>query len=120
MGITQHKTMIVTSFMDKKLKRAHKLAQKYFDKSLVTDIAGVGMNGYYSFMIATCGSKAGWSEDAEHIENIEKYSQHLDDKFAFNDGSSVIEYVILSHGECGVSVKTNRGDELGDELATQG
>lgn len=108
MGTIQHSAVIVTSWDDKKLARAHKKAKKLFKKQDVTKLYGQGVNGYKSFAIVPCGSKLGWGPAEELDSAIENFVDYLN-SLAYDDGSSAIKFVKLSYGELGTTVEDNTG-----------
>jgi hypothetical protein len=100
MGTIQHTALIVTGDKDV-LEKAHKKARKFMSKKSVTAIVGQGMNGYYSFMIAPCGSKLGWEVSNDYLEGIEKMIDYLGEL----DSEEFVEWVTVEYGECGKSIK---------------
>lgn len=62
MGYIAHHAIVVTGD-EEEVKAAHAKATAL--GCLVTNIAGPGVNAYYSFMIAPDGSKEGWTDSDE-------------------------------------------------------
>lgn len=108
MGAVQHRSIMITNCVMRDLKKARKQAVKLFGKDLVTPITGTGMNGYMSFAVVSCGSQAWWPEDDKHIENINKFVEHLD-SYQYGDGSTCMNYVHMEYGGCGLQVVDNTG-----------
>ena len=98
MGYMIHHAIIVTSFDDKAIIKAHVKALKIFPDNLVTSITPYGMNGYRSFLIAPDGSKEGWEESEQGNENREKYIDWLFNQ-AYDDGSSLYDFVEIEYGD---------------------
>lgn len=119
MGIIHHTVLVVTGcdyeFGPVKqrnlLTKSHEKALKFFGKKQVTKLTGSGMNGYLSFMVSPSGSNLGWEEAQEHEAAMEKMIEYLD-SIRYEDGSTSIEYVKVSFGECGLQVSDWRGNDL--------
>ena len=63
MGYTVHHTIIVTSWDDDRIVRAHDFANACFSElAPVSAIYRTSLNGYSSFAIFTDGSKEGWPD----------------------------------------------------------
>lgn len=54
------------------------------------------MNGFSSFLVCSCGSKAFWS-DEDHQHRLEQLRHHLK-SYDFEDGSSPLEWVQVAYG----------------------
>lgn len=68
MGTVIHDAMIVTSFDLETLGKAHRVAIDTFDG--VSVITPSPVNGYWSFLVASSGSKEGWAECTHHAERM--------------------------------------------------
>jgi len=64
----------------------------------VTTLYESATNGYETFFVIPCGSKAGWNEEAHHLGLIEKAKTMLK-SYEHEDGSSPIEYCVSIYGE---------------------
>lgn len=110
MGMIQHKTLCVTSSFPEMLQEVrHKLVVSLNDYSelnedILSDFVGVGMNGYTSFYVAPCGSKLGWEMSDQFDQFLEKAIDIID-TLKYEDGSSSIDYVLVSYGEFGANVE---------------
>lgn len=55
------------------------------------------LNGFSTFLVCSCGSKAFWSEDENHQRRMERLQHHLR-SYDFEDGSSPLEWVQVAYG----------------------
>ena len=95
MGYMRHHAIVVTSWDNKILRKAHKKAKKLFKQ--VAPITPPAINGYVSFLIAPDGSKENWLPsdhgDEKRREFIE-WTDRLRDEVGFK-----IDYVEIQFGD---------------------
>jgi hypothetical protein len=103
-GTIINRTLVVTGCDcdDKSIKGLHKLAKKlqseHFNKEwhgevdLVSDLVG-GMNGIYTFMVGTTGSKEGWGLAEAQKEMVGVLIDEID---KIDDGS--FDYFYIAYG----------------------
>lgn len=96
MSHVQHKSMSVTSFNKKMLKKCRK---KFKQIGLdVTKIYDSQVNGYHNFFVIPRGSKAGWPEEANYLECLNN-AEEIIKGFAYEDNSNCLEYTISTYGQ---------------------
>jgi hypothetical protein len=106
-GYMRHHTIVVTSWDDKAVERAHAEALRLFGEfapdygkpsNLVSPIVGPAINDYRTFLIAPDGSKEGWdasdSGDALRAEFINWLWLQ-----AYEDGSSRLDWALVQFGD---------------------
>lgn len=77
MGTNIFDALIVTSFQEENMHRAHTAAISVFGPRFVTPIGGDLVNGFRSFTIYPTGSSYGWPESNRHRLNLASYSKWL-------------------------------------------
>lgn len=97
MGWIVHNAIIVTTFSQKDVERAHTEARRLFN-GLVTDPIESGINGYRSFLIPPDGSKEGWSESDEGDRRRAAFHEWVVAQ-AYEDGSSAYDVIEVAYGE---------------------
>jgi len=99
MSYIVHNNIVVTcnDYAADKFSKVHKAAIESFG-SLVSPIIKTELNGYLSFFIATDGSKEGWPEAALAEKKRIAFCDYID-TFAYEDGSTPIDYVDIAYGE---------------------
>ena len=113
MGMIQHKVMVVTGSdygRYKPLSRAHNKAKKLFAGLVSRRIRGL-TNGYESFLVASCGSQLGWSEDSLHQERLDNFIEFLE-SLKYEDGSTSVGYVYATFGDVGLTIRDHLGHEI--------
>lgn len=101
----QHHAIIVTSFDDKILKKAHQVAS-----GLMPHVSGIvtgTINSQLSFAVLPDGSKEGWPE-SDYANAARKALKYWIDCHAYEDGSNRLEYAEVSFGELPLTVTTNQ------------
>lgn len=96
MGYMRHHAIVVTSWNDKTVIDAHKVAVEIFP--WVSPISPEGINGHVSFLIPPDGSKEGWPSSDEGDERRTKFIKWVDAQ-AYDDGSNSIDYVEVFYGD---------------------
>jgi hypothetical protein len=76
MGYFAHHAIVVSSWDEKSIKRAHKLAYRLF-KGMVTNVTDAATNGERSFLVAPDGSKEGWETSERHDELRGKFKSWM-------------------------------------------
>lgn len=119
MGYMRHHAIIVTSFDEKRLKRAHRklkaIIKSHNDDSAlqvsmaVTPISKGTVNGYASFMLAPDGSKEGWPQSDRGNVVRNEFVTWLNEQ-AFDDGSNCLTYVEVQFGDDDGRNKVLRSD----------
>jgi len=113
MGNVQHKTIVVTGFDSGRIKRftrAHNKAKILFPGLVSRRIRGV-TNGYESFLVASCGSQLGWSEDSLHQGRLDNFIEFLE-SLKYEDGSTNVGYVYATVGDVGLTIRDHLGHEI--------
>lgn len=101
MSTEQHNAIIVTSWSSDDIEEAWRVAD---DLNLpLTDASDSIVNKFYTFVIATCGSKEGLTED---IDDKAKRQKFLDwaETTKYEDGSGPLAIVQVSYGERGTHI----------------
>lgn len=99
MGYHRHHTIVVTSWSEDGIDRAHREALAVFSDTLaaVSDISPGTTNGYRSFFVAPDGSKEGWPpSDAADLAR-ERYIGWLTGQ-AYEDGSHALDWIVVNFG----------------------
>lgn len=112
MSYYEHKTLVITG-EGIHFDNAYKKAKELFSKddlgkevNMVSNIIGTGMNQYYSFFIAPCGSKVGWEIETFFNEKFKGMLDYLNSNDCkFEDGSSFNRWVFVEYGDTGRRVK---------------
>lgn len=98
MGYMKHHAIVVSSYDNKLLTKAHAKANEIFENKLISNIVDGIINDYQSFFVAPDGSKEGWDESDEHDKKRTKLIEWIDLQ-AFEDKSNAIDYSELFLGE---------------------
>jgi hypothetical protein len=96
MGYMRHHAIIVTSFQDDILLKAHNQAERMFGK--ISEILVSDVNGYSTFFIPPDGSKEGWPESDAGDKSRSAFMDWCDAQ-AYEDGSNSIVAVELRYGD---------------------
>jgi len=75
MGFVEHHAIVVTSWHEEHLKKAHSHA--IFLDMCVSDIIDSKKNGYHSFLIGPDGSKSGWEDSDIGDKRREQWKQFV-------------------------------------------
>jgi hypothetical protein len=94
-GHVRHHAIVVTSWEDDLIERAHGVAEAGGCEP--TPISESMVNGYRSFLVPPDGSKSGWSHDREGDERRDRFKEFLRSR-RYYDGSSSIEWVEVAYG----------------------
>jgi hypothetical protein len=97
MGWIVHNAIIVTTFSQGYIERAHTEARRIFN-GIVTDPVESGVNGYRSFLIPPDGSKEGWPASDEGDRRRAEFHSWVAAQ-AYEDGSSAYGVVEVAYGE---------------------
>jgi len=97
MGYIRHHTIVVTSWNQKKILKAHNKAIEIFNGS-TSNIVESNFNMYYSFFVAPDGSKEGWTESKIGDDRRKKFIDWLNSK-AYSDGSNALQFAELFYGD---------------------
>jgi alpha-glucuronidase len=95
MGYIKHDAIIVTSWDEKLIDKAHEFAKNTGNN--VTNIVGPLSNGYCTFTIVPDGSKEGWAHSHEGDAAREKFLTWANEQ-RYEDNSSSLEWVHISYG----------------------
>jgi len=76
MSTTTHTVITVTSEVDHEFWAMRYAAVDIFGEGVSQPAKGT-VNGSQTFVIASSGSKDGWTEADQHDEKIKKFSQHV-------------------------------------------
>lgn len=99
MGYMRHHAIIVTSFKEESIRRAHNEAGDWgFPDSMLGQILKSPMNEYYTFMIGPDGSKEGWEESNEGDDKRINFIRWMDTQ-RYDDGSSPLDWVEVQYGD---------------------
>ena len=96
MGYMRHHAIVVTSYDEAILNRAHQFAETLFEN--VTPLTGKAVNGYRSFLVPPDGSKEGWDQSSQGDFNRDVFIDHLIG-YRYADGSSPICWVEVQYGD---------------------
>lgn len=96
MGYMSHHAIVVTSYNEELIIKAHKFAKKFC--TTVTEITPPSINGYRSFMVAPDGSKEGWEESEQGNLDRDNFIEWLN-KQQYEDGSSALKWVEVMFGD---------------------
>ncbi len=101
MGVEQHNVIIVTSWNQEVIEEARDKAVEF--RLLVTNIVTAKLNGYLTFVVTPCGSKAGWTED---IVDRGRKQNFLDwtETTKHEDGSGPLRVAYITYGERGTYI----------------
>lgn len=98
MGTVLHRAVIVTSWDVERIGKARRLAGQRFGQ-LVSGLIPSPVNGYWTFFIASCGSKEGWDESRAHADALSEFEVELKRfGFGYEDGSSALELAFVTYG----------------------
>ena len=78
MGTIIHTAAIVTSWNVEHVANARAVAGQSF--GAVSGIVPSGINGYWSFFIASSGSKLGWEPETTHREKLAAFEKAVTEK----------------------------------------
>ena len=97
MGYTKHHAIVVSSWDEKLLGKAHEKAVEIFGKT-VTNIVTSFVNTVDSFLIGPDGSKEGLNESDEGDTKRAMFIKWINLQ-AFEDGSNSLSFAELYYGE---------------------
>lgn len=97
MGTVLHRAIIVTCYKLETLGKACEIAGDIFPGGSVSGLIPSPVSGFWSFLIASRGSKMGWSDEADHRRCAAEFDKRMK-RFAFEDGSSSLEIVYVTYG----------------------
>jgi len=103
MGYMRHHAIVVTSFNDTEINKAHEKAKYYFG-NLVSEIIESSINGYYSFFISPDGSKEDWDESEYGDKQRSLFKRWLISQL-YDDTSSPYDWVEVQYGDGDHGVK---------------
>jgi hypothetical protein len=95
MGYIAHDAIIVTSWSEELIAKAHEQAAKL--GLSVSAVAPHYINGGCSFLVAPDGSNEGWAESASFDVLRARFVEWLNAQ-AYDDGSNPIDYVCIRYG----------------------
>lgn len=112
MAYTRHHAIVVTSWDEKRIKKARKKAKEI--GLAVTSIAHSPLNGFRSFLIAPDGSNEGWEDSDVGDQRRSEFWDYVERK-RFPDGGSYLSVVEVFYGddnrETGIAREANRDQE---------
>lgn len=97
MGYIRHHSIVVTSWDEEQIKKAHTKAKEMCGE-IVSNIVESKINGYGSFFIAPDGSKEGWVESDCGNDNRKNYIRWILEQ-NYDDGSNPLSYVEFYYGD---------------------
>lgn len=105
MGYHRHHAIVVTSWREASVLKAHAEAERLFGdtRAHVTPISPVAVNGYTSFAVLPDGSKEGWPDSDRPDDAREAFKAYLSD--------------MQTEGSWCSWVEVNFGGDDGDYLA---
>lgn len=77
MGTIIHRAAIVTSWNVEHAANARAVAGSVFGAA-VSGLISSPINGYWSFLIASSGSKLGWEPERDHEQNLRQFKAAMD------------------------------------------
>jgi len=103
MGYMRHHAIIVTSWDQENLVKAHNQAssliwQLELPHSMLGPILGPTVNGMSTFLIAPDGSKEFWDTSENGDELRKQFTTWLDEQ-RYSDGSSCLDWVEVQYGD---------------------
>lgn len=96
MGYIRHHTIVVTSWSESEIKKAHHVAQGIFEQ--VSEVIEAPVNSYFSFFIPPDGSKEGWAASDKGDLGRKKFKEYLRST-EYDDGSCSLDWVELFYGD---------------------
>ena len=96
MSHTPHQAMCVTCYDKKELKEYYQQIKQLGLR--LTEIYASEANGYHSFFIIPCGSKAGWPTQVDHQAKLQE-AKKIISRFDYEDGSNGLNFAIAIYGE---------------------
>lgn len=97
MGYIKHHAISVTSWDEKLIKKAHRLAKKIFKKR-ASPIMNADINSYLTFFISPDGSKEGWEESDKGDISRNVFIKWINEQ-AYEDGSNALAFCEFFYGE---------------------
>lgn len=97
MGYIKHHAIVVISFDEELLKKAHRKAKKIFGEQ-VSKVMETPVNVEFTFYIGPDGSKEGWSESDAGNAKRDEFIEWVEGQ-AYGDGSNSLRYSELFFGE---------------------
>ena len=115
MGYMRHHAIVVTSWSEESLEKAHKKAEQIIP-GLVSNIVNGKCNGVKSFCILPDGSKEGWDESDIGDQQRDIFIKWIN-KQRYEDGSSDYDWIEIRFGgddeECKI-LRNEKGVKLVD------
>jgi len=113
MGYIKHNAMVVTSWDEKRLTKAHKKAQSM--GLAVSATVESKINGYGSFIVVPDGSKEGWA-DSDAGDGLRAVFRRWLREQCHDDGSSSLEWCEVEYGsdDRSATVVASQWDSLGE------
>lgn len=105
MGWIRHHGIVVTSWNDESIEKAHATASGMF--TAVTPIVESKINGYRTFLVAPDGSKEGWADSELGDAQRDAFIKWMDAQ-AYEDGSNSLSWLEYEHDVDGVSARIPR------------
>lgn len=96
MGYMRHHSIVVTSWNEYNLRKAHTFAVK--TGATVSPVVESKSNGYTSFFVAPDGSKEGWEASETGDSQRQDIIDHLE-TYRYGDGSTSVHYVEVQFGD---------------------
>ena len=97
MGYMRAHAIVVTSWENKAILRAHKKAKEIFGEQ-VSSVTPTAINGYRSFLIPPDGSKEGWEESNFGDSNRKAFKDWLNSQ-RYEDGSTNLNWVEVQYND---------------------
>jgi hypothetical protein len=96
MGYMRHHAILVTSWDEESIRRAHQAAEA--TGATVTGIVDSPMNGYGTFLVAPDGSKEDWPDSDQGDRAREELVRWLQAQ-AYEDGSTPFDWAEVQYGD---------------------
>jgi hypothetical protein len=98
MGYMRHHAIVVSSWDDAAIQRAHEKARKLFQAEQVTEVLPAVVNGYRSFLVGPDGSKEGWEASDAGDEARKLFTTWLNTQ-RYEDLSTSLRWVEVQYAD---------------------
>ena len=98
MGYMRHHAILVTSGIERHIRRAFERAEMTFPLGSVLGPVESSINNYWTFVVTPDGSKEGWSESETGDEARDAFIAWLRSE-AYEDGSSPFSWAEVQYGD---------------------
>jgi hypothetical protein len=98
MGYMRHHAIIVTTWDQKRARKARDRAAGVFGGRLVSKILPAAVNEFWTFIVGPDGSKEGWDESEAGDAKRDEYIAWLNSQ-RYEDGSSPYAWAEVQYGD---------------------